>query len=115
MQVRQPQWHNATFSPPSSSFTPPFCGLRPLTLILRKNSAAVAPLRQPGQWPFRGVTRQGPTAKIASNHRVASFEVAAETLDAPAGFLHVLGLGGIGDAEGRVEAERRALHHRHPL
>ena len=36
-------------------------------------------------------------------------------MDSAARFLQILGLGGIGDAEGRAKAERRALHHRHPL
>ena len=38
-----------------------------------------------------------------------SFEVAAEALDAPAGLLHVLGLGRIGNAKGGTEAERAVL------
>src|SRR5262245_46654882 len=45
----------------------------------------------------------------------ASCQVAAEALDAPASFLHVLGLGGVGNAERGTETERRTLHHRHDL
>src|ERR1043165_1455137 len=40
------------------------------------------------------------------------FQIPAESLDAAAGFLQVLGLGRIGNAERRADAERRALHHR---
>src|SRR5215813_7821330 len=109
MQVRQPQWHNATCSPPSSSLTPPFCKLRPLALILRKSPAPVAPLRRRKR-AADSLSGSRVNAKTASNQRVTSLEVAAEPLDAPAGLLHVLGLGGIGDAERRAEAELRALH-----
>src|SRR6516164_10608805 len=45
----------------------------------------------------------------------ASCQVAAEALDAPASFLDVLGLGGVGDAECGTETERRTLHYRHAL
>src|SRR5215831_15484313 len=45
----------------------------------------------------------------------ASCQVAAEALNAPASFLDVLGLGGVGDAECGTQAERRTLHHRHSL
>src|SRR5262245_44654341 len=45
----------------------------------------------------------------------ASCQVAAEALNAPASFLHVLGLGGVGNAERGTETERRTLHHRHAL
>src|SRR5262245_44957163 len=43
----------------------------------------------------------------------ASCQVAAEALDAAASFLHVLGLGGVGNAERGTETERRPLHRRH--
>ena len=39
----------------------------------------------------------------------------AGALDAAAGFLEDIGRGGVGDAEGRTLAERRALHHRQAL
>src|SRR5262245_66380476 len=45
----------------------------------------------------------------------ASCQVAAEALNAPASFLHVLGLGGVGNAERGTKTERRTLHHRHAL
>src|SRR5262249_36279114 len=45
----------------------------------------------------------------------ASCQVAAEALDAAASFLHVLGLGGVGNAERGTETGRRTLHRRHAL
>src|ERR1043166_9530043 len=42
-------------------------------------------------------------------------QIAAEALDAPAGLFQVFGLGRVGDAERRPDAERRALHHRAAL
>src|SRR5262245_3864358 len=46
---------------------------------------------------------------------VSLFQVAAETLDAPACFLEILGLSRIGNAKSRSQSECRALHDRHTL
>src|SRR3954454_14937758 len=51
----------------------------------------------------------------ASESSTSSFQVAAETLDATAGLLHVLGLGRVGDAKRGTETEGSALHHCHAL
>src|SRR5580704_2290341 len=40
------------------------------------------------------------------------FQITAKPLDAPAGFLHIFGLGGVGNAKRGTEAERSTLHHR---
>src|SRR5438132_2401860 len=52
---------------------------------------------------------------LGNRAALASFglsQIAAEALDAAAGLFEVLGLGRVGDAERRPEAERRTLHHR---
>src|SRR5690348_17073746 len=41
------------------------------------------------------------------------FEIAAKTLDAPAGLFEVFGLCGVGNAKGRPQSERGALNDRH--
>src|SRR3954470_9777278 len=61
----------------------------------------------------RVTNEEGPlTRALRSLTNYRSAKIAAEPLDALAGFFEVRGLGRVGDAERRAETEGRALHHR---
>src|SRR5262245_63441010 len=83
------------------------------------SASAAAPTARRNIWTLLCSIAQAQSGLRLTNRSYArsraSCQVAAEALDAAASFLHVLGFGGVGNAERGTKTERRPLHHRHAL
>src|SRR2546421_1596316 len=73
----------------------------------------IEPADDIGRGRKREQRRSRTTSPTVGRRRL--LQIAAEPLDAAAGFLEVFGLGRVGDAERRPGAERRPLHYRDTL